>query len=99
MKKDKQPQPVGTPRIISRTYRNKGGAEAQLPFDRTTGQVKMNGRWWDSEVLGYLGIVQQSPMKRLAAPKPLPFGNPQKYQGRWTTTRTRGSAKGTGAYI
>ncbi|NEZ55465.1 hypothetical protein [Adonisia turfae] len=88
-----------SPRIIARTYRNKKGDEIQLPFDRTTGEVELYDRWWDSQVLTYLGIVQQSSTKRLPTPKPLPFGNPAKYQGRFTTTRVKGSSEGTGAYI
>ena len=98
MKKNKQPQLIGTPRVIYRAYRYDNELMT-LAFDRTTGEVQINGRWVDGNVAKILGYIQQSPTVPLPTPKPLPFGNPAKYQGRWTTTRTRGSAEGTGAYI
>ena len=92
-------QQQNTPRVIQRPYRNSSGDIINLDFDRTTGEAFLYGRWWDEVALRQIGILQQSITKPLPTPKPLPFGDPNKYEGRWRTTPPRGPKAGTGKFI
>lgn len=86
---------------MQRTFKNlKTNKTRSLEFNPSTGQVFFLNQWWDARFLrDNFSIVDQTPVEKLV-PQQLPaFGNPSKYQGKWTTTRVKGSAEGTGAYI
>ena len=92
-------QQSSTPRVLQWPYKYKG-TNVDLNFDPVTGESFLpRVGWVSADVLRSLGYIQQSITKPLPTPKPLPFGDPNKYEGRWRTTRPRGSKEGTGKFI